>query len=82
MKVYIIITESCYDYEANKVEVDVFDAKEKAKKYFDASVKGEKREAESLQWETEESMFSFTAWEQGYYDSNHISIEMREEEVR
>ena len=82
MKVHVIITESCYDYEANKVEVDVFDSFKKAREVFDEYVKNEKREADSLEWETEESMFSFTAWEQDYYDSNHISIEMREEEVR
>lgn len=81
MKVYIIVTENCFN-GSNQIDTEVFAEYEKAKKAFDFYVKREKREADSLEYETDESENYFSSWEDGYYSMNHVSIELREEEVK
>ena len=82
MKSYVIVTDNVCEYGTSQIDVEVFADREKAKESFDLYVKREKKEAESLDYETDENENYFSAWEDGYYNMNHTTIELREVEVK
>lgn len=82
MKVYIVVAESCSEEGISQIDTEVFGDREKAKEAFELYAKRGKKDAESLGYELEESENYFSAWEDGYYNMNHFSIELREVEVK
>ena len=73
MKVWIVTISEVIDYQVNNYAPRVFSTYEKARRYFDESVK-EMKEELPADWTTESGTDYFEMYESGYYDDNHSSI--------
>lgn len=79
MKVYVLVVESTVDYSTDR-EVKVFEYYRDAKEAFHEEVETARQDA-GYDWIEDESMNSFSTYEDGYYPMNHIDVLILEKEV-
>lgn len=84
MKVYVLITDHCYDYEQN-VDAEVFQTLGQAQEAMFGYVQSwqhENRDLEKCWTVDDESNMSWQAYEDGDYTRNHAAWLIREREVQ
>ena len=78
MKVYAVIEESAVD-GMHDLDVKLFSKKSTAERYYEkieaAWVKGCKN------WEESHNGFHREMWQDGYYDENHVVLDLEEKDV-
>lgn len=79
MKLYVLIVDSVIDYSTER-EVKVFANQKDAEEAFKDEVILAIADA-GEDWETEESIMTFSIYEDGYYVMNHINVVVLEKEL-
>lgn len=81
MKVWIYRYDFVSLDDGNDSEIRAFDSYEKAKAHYDSIVNEERGTCKNDGLEIEEDDNSFEAWEDGYYNDNHVTHSITELEV-
>lgn len=79
-KVFLVIKEDVYDSDKNTTH-KVFGSQEQANAYYQQELKSAKKTAEEESWEEEETETSYSAYNEGYYVSDHIDLWIEEHDV-
>lgn len=79
-KIYVVVEESAYD-GLHDLDVTVFDSEEDAFEHFENRKAAHKEGLELSGWKETDSRYSWESWADGYYDENHVVINVTRQEI-